>query len=139
MHRFATGVAVVIAMGVIGVAPAEAARYKGEIKGEPGASLTLQVKKSEGDRYVTRIAFKDIPVECNDGNHTTSGDGRAGANRDGLLIQQREFSGPWDFGKIAGKARGGGKIAGTVSIKTQQGAPLGTCKSGDLEYVVERV
>lgn len=138
MIRFKTGVAAILAFGVIGVAPAEAARYKGEIKGEPEASLTLKVKKFEGDRYVTRVIFKKIPVECNDGDHTTSGDGKAGGNP-GLLIQQREFSGPWDFGKIDGKARGGGKIAGIVSVKTQQDAPLGLCKSGDLEYVVERV
>ena len=128
-----------MAFGVIGVAPAEAARYKGEIKGEPDASLTLKVKNFEGDRYVTRVIFKDIPVECNDGAHTTSGDGKAGASPPGLLIQQREFSGPWDFGKIDGKARGGGKIAGTVSVRTKQDPPLGLCKSGELEYVVEQV
>ena len=127
-----------MAMGVIGVAPAEGARYKGQIKGEPGASLTLKVRNIEGDRYLTRVIFKDIPVECNDGTHTTSGDGKAGANPPGLVIEQREFSGPWDFGKIAGKARGGGKIAGTVLVKTQQDPPLGTCKSEELEYVVER-
>ena len=42
-------------------ATAQAAEYKGEIKGRADTSLTLKVKAIEGDRYVTRIEFKKIP------------------------------------------------------------------------------
>jgi hypothetical protein len=128
---------VVLAVVLTGTATAQAARYTGEIKGEPEASLRLTVKSIQGDRYVTRIGFRKIPVDCENGQNTTGGDASAGENGSpGLVIQGGEFSGPWDYGKISGKARGGGRIAGTISIKTDGGGSLGECRSGKLEYVV---
>ncbi len=137
MIRFATGLVVVLAVALTGASTAQAATYNGEIKGEPEASLKLTVKDIEGDRYVTRVGFKKIPVDCDGGESTTSGDASAGEpGEPGIEIKGGEFSGPWDFGKISGKVRGGGKIAGTVSIKTDAGGSLGECKSGKLDYVV---
>jgi hypothetical protein len=135
--RFATGLAVVVAVALAGASTAQAAVYKGGIKGEPDASLKLTVKKTMGDRYVTRVGFKKIPVRCDGGKSSTGGDASAGEpDSPGIEINGRKFSGPWDFGKISGKVRGGGKIAGTVSIKTDAGGSLGECKSGKLDYVV---
>ena len=92
--------------------------YKGDIKGEPDASLSLTVKKDEGDRYVTRIAFKKIPLQCDNGPTETSGDATAGKpDSPGIEIKGGEFSGPWNYGKVSGKARGGGKLAGTISLE----------------------
>ena len=65
--RFATGLVVVLAVALTGTSTAQAATYNGEIKGEPDASLKLTVKDIEGDRYVTRIGFKKIPVNCEGG------------------------------------------------------------------------
>ena len=62
---------------------------------------------------------------------------RANPAQRGILIKGGEFSGPWDFGKVSGKIRGGGKIAGTISIRTDAGGSLGECKSGKLDYVVQ--
>jgi len=137
VNRFATGLAVVMAVALAGASTAQAATYKGEIKGEPEASLTLIVKEIEGDRYVTRVEFKKIPVDCDGGNSTTGGDASAGGpGEPGIEIKGGEFSGPWNYGKLSGKVRGGGKIAGTISIKTDAGGSLGECKSGKLNYVV---
>jgi len=137
--RFVKGfVAVVGAVLLLG-ATAQAAQYKGGIKGEPSASLTLTVKAIEGDRYVTRIEFKRLPVECDGGQNRTSGDASAGKpGEPGIPIEGGEFKGPWDFGRISGKRRGGGKIAGTISLKTDQGPPAGECKTGELKYVVQK-
>jgi hypothetical protein len=135
--RFATGLAVVIGAVLVWVAVAQAAVYKGGIKGEPETRLGLTVKKIEGDRYVTRISFKRIPVECNNGKNTSTGEASAGApGTPGVEIRGGEFRGPWEYGKVSGEARGGGKIAGTISLKTEADPPLGLCKSGDLDYVV---
>jgi hypothetical protein len=135
--RFATGLAVVLAVGLVGASSAQAATYKGGIKGEPDASLTMTVKKIDGDRYVTRIAFKKIPLHCEGGPTETSGDASAGKpGEPGIEIKGSEFSGPWNYGRVSGKARGGGKLAGTISLKTNAGGSLGDCKSGNLDYVV---
>ena len=137
MARFATGLALVIGVALVWVAPAQAAVYKGGIKGEPDASLGLTVKKIEGDRYITRISFKKIPVQCNNGPSTTSGDATAGKpNTPGVEIKGGEFKGPWEYGKVSGKARGAGKLAGTISLKTDADPPFGQCQSGDLNFVV---
>ena len=137
MARFATGLAAVIGAALVWSASADAAVYKGDIKGEPDASLSLTVKRDEGDRYVTRIAFKRIPLQCDNGPTETSGDATAGKpDSPGIEIKSGEFSGPWNYGKVSGKARGGGRLAGTISLKTDAGPPLGDCKSGDLDYVV---
>jgi len=135
--RFATGLVVALAVGLVGAASAQAAKYEGGIKGEPDTSLTLKVKNIEGDRYVTRIEFKKIPLECEGGETETTGDASAGKpGEPGVEIKSGEFKGPWDYGKVSGKARGGGKIAGTISLKTDAGGSLGDCTSGDLDYVV---
>jgi hypothetical protein len=135
--RFAKGLAVVIGGTLVWGTLAHAAEYKGDIKGEPHASLSLTVKKDGGDRYVTRIAFKKIPVQCDDGPKTSSGDASAGKpDEPGIKIKGGEFSGSWDYGKVSGKARGGGKLAGTISLKTDAGGSIGVCKSDDLDYVV---
>jgi hypothetical protein len=134
--RFATGLPVVLAAGLVGAASAQAAEFKGQIKGEPDTSLTLKVKKIDGDRYVTRIEFKKIPLECEGGKTDTSGDASAGKpGEPGIEIKGGEFKGPWNYGKISGKVRGGGKIAGTILLKTEASG-LGNCSSGDLDYVV---
>ena len=135
--RFATGLVVVLAVGLVGAASAQAAEFEGQIKGEPDTSLTLKVKNIEGDRYVTRIEFKKIPLEC-EGGKTHDQRRRVGwqAWRTGRRDQGRRVQGPWNYGKLSGKVRGGGKIAGTISLKTDAGGSLGDCKSGDLDYVV---
>jgi hypothetical protein len=124
-------------MFFIGTTQAEAAKFDGGIKGEPDASLSILVKKIEGARYVTRINFKDVPVKCENGQNTTSGTGSAGKDGSlGLKVKQREFSGRWDYGKIEGKFKGAGKLAGEISIAVDAGPPRGECRSGRLDYVV---
>ena len=120
------------------VAPhAEAAKFEGGIKGEPDASLSILVKNIEGDRYVTRVNFKNVPVRCESGNSTTSGSGPAGRDdAPGLRVKQREFSGRWHYGRIDGKFKGSGKVTGQVSITTETDPSHGECKSGRLDYVV---
>ncbi|HYH62472.1 MAG TPA: hypothetical protein VD766_11455 [Solirubrobacterales bacterium] len=136
MARFATGLAVVIGAVLVWVAVAQAAVYKGGIKGEPETRLGLTVKKIEGDRYVTRISFKRIPVECNNGKNTSTGEASAGApGTPGVEIRGGEFRGPWEYGKVSGEATGG-KLKGTITLKTDAGPPHGECKSGKLKYVV---
>ena len=97
----------------------------------------MKVKNIEGDRYVTRIEFKKIPLDCEGGKTNTSGDASAGKpGEPGVEIKGGEFKGPWNYGKVSGKVRGGGKIAGTILLKTDAGGSLGNCSSGDLDYVV---
>jgi hypothetical protein len=135
--RFATGFVVALAVGLAGASSVQAATYKGEIKSEPSASLKLTVKELMGDRYVTRIAFDKIPLHCEGGDTKSSGDASAGQEGSpGIQIKGGEFKGPWDYGKISGKVRGGGKIAGTILLKTNAGGSLGRCSSGKLDYVV---
>jgi hypothetical protein len=119
------------------VTQAEAAELKGGIKGEPDTTLRIQVKNVEGARYVTRITFKDIPVQCESGPGSTSGTGSAGEQGEpGLEVESRKFSGPWKFGEVKGKFKGGGKLTGILSISKDAGAPQGDCNSGKLDYVV---
>lgn len=137
MRKFLIGVAGFAVAAGIGVPQAEAAELTGGIKGEPQTSLRIQVRNIEGARYVTRITFKDIPVQCDSGPSTTSGSGTAGGEGEpGLAVESREFSGPWKFGKVKGKFKGGGKLTGTLSISVDSGGPQGECRSGRLEYVV---
>lgn len=136
MRKLLTGMAGLAAMLSIGVTQAEAARYDGGIKGEPDASLSIFVKNFEGDRYVTRINFKNVPVRCESGRSTTSGSGPAGRDSDfGLRVKQREFSGRWHYGRIDGKFKGSGKVTGELSLNIEVDAAHGECKSGRLEYV----
>jgi len=134
--RFATGLAVLIAVGLVSVGSAQGAIYKGGIKGDPDASLKMTVKKIEGDRFVTRIEFKKIPLRCDEGRTEASGDATTGKpDSFGLQIKANEFSGPWEYGKVSGEATGG-KLKGTITLKTDAGPPHGECKSGKLKYVV---
>jgi hypothetical protein len=121
-----------------GLAQAEAAEYKGGIKGDPDASLSIVVKKIDGARYVTRVNFDDVALQCDGGDTKTGGSGTTGKDGEpGLKVKQLEFSGPWKYGKVSGKFKGGAKLTGTVSIKVDAGPPLGDCKSGNLDYVVK--
>ena len=136
MRKLLTGVAGMAAVFSLGTGQAQAAELKGGIKGEPDASLSLIVKKINGERYVTRVSFKDVPVRCDSGRSETSGAGPAGKTGDfGLEVKQREFSGPWHYGKIDGKFKGAGKVAGQLSMKFDAGS-RGECRSGKLDYVV---
>ena len=135
MRRFLLGLSCVVAVSAVGVASAEAATYKGGIKGEPDTSLKIQVKKFQGDRFVTRITFGDLPVHCESGNTETSGSGVT--DGDGLEVKKKKFEGGWEFGKVKGKFKGSGKLTGRISIAVDAGQPFGDCESGNLDYVTE--
>jgi hypothetical protein len=135
--RLVKGLVAVVGAALVLGATAHAAQYKGEIKGEPDASLKLTIKNIEGSRYLTRVEFKKLPVECEGGQNLTSGDASAGKpGEPGIMLEGGAFKGPWDFGRITGERRGGGKIAGTITLKTDEGPPTGECKTGELRYVV---
>jgi hypothetical protein len=133
MRRVLVVVSVVLVLAV-GAGVAQAATFKGGIKGEPQTSLKLKVKKINGDRFVTRVIFDNIPVSCNNGDGESSGEGPAG--EDGLEVKQREFSGEWKYGTIKGRFKGGGKLTGKITVSVDAGPPQGQCDSGKLPYVV---
>ncbi|MDQ2675189.1 MAG: hypothetical protein M3Y34_00130 [Actinomycetota bacterium] len=137
MRKLLACAAGLVAMLSVGTTQAEAAKLDGHIKGEPDATLTILVKNFKGDRYVTRVNFKDIPVRCESGRSTTSGSGPAGRDGEfGLPVKEREFSGRWHYGRIDGKFKGSGKVTGELSLTIEVDAAHGECKSGKLEYVV---
>ena len=137
MRNLLTGVAVAAGMFGIGATQAGAAEFEGGLKDEPQASLSIVVKKIEGARYVTRIKFENVPVKCENGQSLVDGAGPAGqGSNPGLRVRQREFSGPWRYGKIDGKFKGGGKLTGEISITVNGDQAHGECRSGRLGYVV---
>ena len=71
MKKFLVPLALLCAMALPAGALAATKGYAGNTA--PSGTVTFKVKKKNGKRKVKAFKFRDIPVTCDDGAHTTVG------------------------------------------------------------------
>jgi len=107
----------------------------------PSGTVTFKVKKKNGERKVKAFRFRDIPVTCADGAHTTLGN-ITSAQR---INKQNKFNISASnsttgaevkiHGKVSGiSASGTLKVTGNVPIDGDPSASGSNCDSGVLTW-----
>jgi hypothetical protein len=124
-------------------ATAAASVYEGHIKGVPEAGFDLRFAKTDGKLFLNAIDTTDIPVTCENGPQTITGNTQFSPTPEARVRNRafdvRQDSGKGDFLRVAGELKRGGRAAGIYKQRVTFGPPLGVCRTGKLEWVAKKL
>ena len=131
-----------LAGAALSASAATASVYEGHIKGVPGAGFDLRFARTNGKLFLNAIDNTDIPVSCEDGPQTITGNSQFAPTpesrvRDGAFDIKQD-SGKGDFVRVAGELKRGGKAVGIYKQRVTFGPPHGVCQTGKLAWVAEK-
>jgi len=133
--------AAVLALLAAGVALAGSKTYRGEIKGDEEAAVTLKVKRSDGERALKLFAAEHLLISCESGPRRLERvalDGLVPVNAKGKFRIEGADDGREL--RLAGKLVGRRSAKGTVRYlgPTEVDGGLESCDSGKLDWKASR-
>lgn len=145
MKRLLIGIGVVAAIGLPATASASSTDLAGNI--DPSGTITMTVKKGNNGTKVVKLIWHNLPVMCNSGNYTASGDTTGFAFK---VNRQNEFgatltnAGHTATAKIEGKLKNHGtKATGTIrnqgQVLTDSNGSQAGCDSGKRDWSAQKV
>jgi hypothetical protein len=145
MKRLLIGIGVVAAIGLPATASASSTDLAGNIN--PSGTISMTVKKKNGHTKVVKLIWHNLPVSCNSGDYTASGDSTGFVFK---VNKQNEFGATLTnqsqtaTAKIAGKLKNHGtKATGTIrqqgQVLTDANGTQAGCDSGKDDWSAEKV
>jgi hypothetical protein len=120
-------------------AAADAAVYEGHLRGAPETQFDLTITKMDGKRFVDRLDYDEVPVNCENGPQAHNGFNNyfSGNRVRGGAFDIREPN-PGFFTHLVGELKRGGRAAGTYKQRVDFGPPEGICRTGEVEWVAQK-